>query len=256
MTSTRRMVQVAGAAFASAMIGQGLQFLLPVQMVVDGRAAIGAIAGIVALLLALVLGLLIWTSYGVFAAQQSEIQSLGLTMLQLDYLLESYGPETRIGRLGLRESARRSRERYFGNHGPVSHLSFSQARNSLHRISAFYEALRPESDEKKQILARAKPMAEASIQAQVLIERQLVNPVPTFLVTMVQIWSCLLFLAYGLMANVSLIAAIADGLGACAIAGAMVLIDEFSEPYAGFVRIKPDHFDRVIAELATNTPSG
>ena len=41
-----------------------------------------SIVGLVALLLALVLGLLIWTTYGVFIAQNTESQSLGPLILE------------------------------------------------------------------------------------------------------------------------------------------------------------------------------
>ena len=44
------------------------------------------------LLLALVLGLLVWTSYGVYSQQQSEAHTLGSQVLQLDLALERYGP--------------------------------------------------------------------------------------------------------------------------------------------------------------------
>ena len=39
--------------------------------------ACGSIIGLVTLLLALVLGLLVWTSYGVYTNQNAELQSLG-----------------------------------------------------------------------------------------------------------------------------------------------------------------------------------
>ena len=47
----------------------------------------------ITLLLALVLGLVIWTSFGVFSTQQSEAHGLGSAILQLDFVLERYGPE-------------------------------------------------------------------------------------------------------------------------------------------------------------------
>ena len=74
----------------------------PTQIDHRRTRAVGSVIGVVALLLALVLGLLIWTSYGVFATQQTESQTLGLSTLQLDYLLEQYGPEAIPGRLGVR----------------------------------------------------------------------------------------------------------------------------------------------------------
>ena len=49
-----------------------LQWLLPVQVVADAKGMVGSIIGLVTLLLALVLGLLVWTSYGVYTDQNAE----------------------------------------------------------------------------------------------------------------------------------------------------------------------------------------
>jgi hypothetical protein len=100
MPSLRRSLLVAVSAFLSALVGFALQSIIPTQMIADGRPALAGVAGLLTLLLALVLGLLVWTAFGVYTTQQTESQTMGLTALQLDYLLESYGPETCRGGLG------------------------------------------------------------------------------------------------------------------------------------------------------------
>jgi len=83
----------------------------------DAKGAITTIQGLVTLLLALVLGLLIWTSHGVYATQQSEAQTLGSQILQLDLTLEHYGPEAERGRELLRKELVAARERFWGRDG-------------------------------------------------------------------------------------------------------------------------------------------
>jgi hypothetical protein len=255
MGALRRALFVAATAFACAMVGLALQLVIPAHFVTDGRGAVGSVIGVIALLLALVLGLLIWTSYGVFATQQAESQSLSLTTLQLDYLLEQYGPEATPGRLGLRESVRRSRERYFAGKAPDPDVSFSLARERMHGIDAFFHSLKPEDDERKQILAAAKPMATSIVQTQLLMSRQLVNPVPELLLIMVQVWSSLLFLGFGVMGSASIVSVFADAAGAFAISSAIFLIIEFTEPYSGLFRISSAGIDKVIGELHANAPA-
>jgi len=253
-TSFRRASHVAVSAFVCALVGLGVQTLLPAHVIADGRGVIGMVIGVVALLLALVLGLLIWTSYGVFANQQAESQTLSITTLQLDYLLEQYGPESGPGRMGIREAVRRSRDRYFSGRSPDTELSFALAREKLHSIDSFFSALHPEDEERKQLLSAAKPLATSIVATQLLMSRQLVNPVPKLLIVMVQIWTSLLFLGYGFMGNVTVVAAVANACGSFAIASAIFLIIEFSEPYSGIFRISPEAIDKVIAELETNAP--
>jgi hypothetical protein len=254
MSSVARAAFVAISAFACAMAGLLLQLAIPAHVVADGRGAVGSVIGVVALLIALVLGLLIWTSYGVFAAQQAESQTLGVTTLQLDYLLEQYGPEATPGRLGLRDSARGARERYFGGKAPPAGISFDRARRNLLGIDSFFASLHPTDEDRKQLLAAAKPMATSIVQTQVLMARQLDNPVPSLLLVMVQIWTALLFLGFGVMGNPSVFSIVADAAGAFAISSAIFLIIEFSEPYGGLFRISPEGIDKVLAELDANAP--
>ena len=68
---------VAVAVFAGGAIGLILQRLLPESFTTGGpRDMIGAVVGLLTLLSALVLGLLIWTAYGVYSGQNVAIQTL------------------------------------------------------------------------------------------------------------------------------------------------------------------------------------
>jgi hypothetical protein len=75
---------------------------------------IGAVAGLLTLLSALVLGLLIWTAYGMYAGQSTAIQTLAAKVLQFDLALKitgrrrvphalDYGPEASAARAQLRQ---------------------------------------------------------------------------------------------------------------------------------------------------------
>src|SRR5271168_4533723 len=80
-----RTLIVALLTFVSGLLGFLLQWLLPVQEVAGAKGIICSIIVFVTLLLALVLGLLIWTTYGAFIAQNAESQSLGPLILKLDF---------------------------------------------------------------------------------------------------------------------------------------------------------------------------
>ena len=78
-----KTVIVGGLTLVSGLLGFLIQWLLQAQALSDGRAMVGSIIGLVTVLLALVLGLLVWTSYGVYTKQVDESQSLGPVVLQL-----------------------------------------------------------------------------------------------------------------------------------------------------------------------------
>ena len=77
------------AVFAGGVAGSHLApRVLPEEHVTGpARDMIGAVVGLLTLLSALVLGLLIWTAYGVYAGQNVAIQTLAAKLLQLDLAL-------------------------------------------------------------------------------------------------------------------------------------------------------------------------
>src|SRR6202451_4880197 len=117
MTFVWRATRVMCISFAGSLLGVLLQHWLPSHNVADAKSAITTIQGLVGLLLALVLGLLVWTSYGVYSQQQSEAHTLGSQVLQLDLALERYGPAADRGRELLKQELQASRERFWGRDG-------------------------------------------------------------------------------------------------------------------------------------------
>jgi hypothetical protein len=71
-----------------------LQKLLPEPHTSDrSRDMIGAIVGLLSLLLALVLGTLIGSAFAFLSTQKSEMEILAARTVQLDMALAEYGPE-------------------------------------------------------------------------------------------------------------------------------------------------------------------
>jgi MFS family permease len=86
-------------AFLFGVAGLYLGKLLPESHSVDrSRDMIGAIVGLVSLLLALVLGTLIGSAYSFYATQKSELETLAAREIQLDLALSEFGPETKEAR--------------------------------------------------------------------------------------------------------------------------------------------------------------
>jgi hypothetical protein len=133
MHSLKRSIAVALTTFGASVVGMLLQWLVPTQVLTDAKGTVGGMVGLVTLLLALVLGLLVFTAFSVYTTQQAEAQSLGPVVIELDLALDRYGPEAAIGRAGLRAALERSRARFFGDakRGPQAAIStaFDPRRN-------------------------------------------------------------------------------------------------------------------------------
>jgi hypothetical protein len=229
-----------------------LQWILPAQVLTDSKGTVGAMVGLITLLLALVLGLLVFTAFSVFTTQQAEAQSLGPVVIELDLILEQYGPEAIRGRLGLREALGRSRKRFFGDakRGPIAH-TFEETRATLHWMNTYFDSLQPSTERQRKLVSSAQDLAKDFAQTQMLMTRQLSNPFPPFVLVVVVFWAAALFFGNGLVATPNLLSVGAHLVGAVAIATAIFLILELSQPYSGMVRLSPAGVDRLLQVLGS-----
>jgi hypothetical protein len=221
---------------------------LPVQDVANARGMIGSIIGLITLLLALVLGLLVWTSYGVYTNQNTESQSLGPLILKVDFALEQYGPEADRGRDLLRAAVVRARDRFWGGRA-VGITPHAQLRADLHDIMGFFATLEPSTDQQKQIITTTMPNFMQVVETTLLMTRRLANPVPKLLLFVVIGWAALLFMSFGLLGAFNGLSVAVEALGSIAVASAIYLVLEFSQPYSGLFRISPVGVDNLIAVL-------
>ena len=105
MTTVLISVAVGVLTFGLGMLGLYFQRLLPERHMSTGsKEMIGAILGLVSLLLALVLGTLVGSAYGFFATQKANIETLCARSLELDLAFRQYGAETQPLREALRAS--------------------------------------------------------------------------------------------------------------------------------------------------------
>jgi hypothetical protein len=249
-SSLTRSIAVAATTFGASVAGMALQWILPAQVLTESKGPVGAMIGLLTLLLALVLGLLVWTAFSVFTTQQAEALSLGPVVIELDVLLEEYGPEATRGRVGLREALGRSRKRFFGdvNRAPLAH-TFEETRATMHWMNTYFDSLQPSTDRQRRLLSLAQDLAKNFAQTQMLMTRQLSNPFPRFVLVVVVFWAAALFFGNGLVAPPNPVSVGAHLIGAIAISSAVFLILELSQPYSGVVRLSSAGLDRLLQVL-------
>lgn len=255
MIFVKRALVVFCIIFGGCLLGMLLQSFLPTQHMSDAKSAIAAIQGLVTLLLALVLGLLVWTSYGVYSQQQSEAQTLGSQILQLDLALERYGPDADRGRELLRQELIATRKRFWGDKSEApSRLTYGESRAELRDFDAFFAKLKPSTDEQRRQLDAARQLSASIVQTHYLMSRQLRNPFPRALLVSVVCWAALVFTCVGALSTLNALSVVYEALGAASVASAVYLILEFSQPYLGLFRIPREGVDLVIESLSSSLP--
>ena len=242
-----RAALVGFAAFAAALIGFGLQELLPAAYLATSKGMIGSIVGLIASLLSIVLGLLVWTSHGQFISQQTQLQTIAVAALQLDDELRAYGLETGSARALLHKHIARTRARFSNGQARYDGRSedYDNLRVDHDAMFAALDELRPTNGEQMRHLEKAYDTFRMFCATQAAMIRSLADRVPVFLLIVVLGWSCILFFGYGLLSGINVLAAVVAALGAAAVASAILMILELSDPYSGVFRMRDGVFEAI-----------
>src|SRR3984885_964822 len=248
MSSDRFAIAVAVAMFGAGLLGLFLQRVLPEHHTTGGsRELIAAVVGLLTLLCALVTGLLIWTAYGVYSGQNTQIQSLAAKVMQLDFALSDYGPEANPARAQLRAALGKTIDQVWGANVSDSEFAannFAAAIQNLRARDKVLAALRPSTDEQKQALAAAMSASDATSQARMQMAFALTAPVSYPLLLTVVGWVGCLFCGFGLTARGTATSVLALAVGSIAVASAVLLILTFPIPILECFVLRPPHWSR------------
>ena len=253
MTAIWVSTAAALAAFVAGLFGLCLQRLLPEPHTSDrSRDMITAIVGLVSLLLALVLGTITGSAYAFYSNQKTELETIAARALQLDIALAEFGPDAKEARADLKAGTQRIHDMFWGER-PIFDSDPAQlasgAIESLKATDSAIAALDPRTPLQKQAAAAAVVDAGLIQNTRLLIALQSKSPVSWPLVTVVVLWSILLFCGFGLLSRINATTIAALGFGAFAVGSALFLIIELSQPYTGLFRVPPAALDESIEEM-------
>jgi hypothetical protein len=205
---------------------------------------------LVTLLLALVLGTLVGTTYTFFTTQKSELETLASRVLLVDQSLAQYGPEAKPARDKLKEAITQSYDLFWrGADADPKQLRVEVALSRWQRMSDFLNSLEPTTSVQKGALSTAKQNLGLMEQTRLLMSLQLSSPVAWSLVISVVAWSMFLFCGFGVLSGTNPTTIGVLALGSISVAGAMYLILDLSQPYSGFFRIPPNAIEQTIEAM-------
>lgn len=233
---------VAGIVFActfgASVLGTLVRRLLPEHHVTgDSKDSLKMGMGLIATLSALVLGLLVASAKSSFDGHKSGVQQLATDAIMLDRVLANYGPGSESAREKLRTTVEMLRTRLWADGSyQASGLDAPQLSAQSVELSAAIRDLPETTENRKAMKAQAVQIALDMSRTRWSLGQQgesATIPVP-FLVVLIS-WLTVLFGSFGLFAprNATLVV----GLFVCAlsVAGALFLIVEMDQPFAGFI---------------------
>ena len=224
--------------FGLGLSGMYLQRLLPEQHLSTGsRELIGAVQGLVSLLLALVLGALVTSAYGFFATEKSNIEKLGAQSIQFDMALAQYGPGTQPIREGLKVAIGGAYHSIWGGEINPSQRHVRDLLPAFQRMNEAISALKAQTPSQVQLISTIETDARSIEQTRLLMSLQLASPVSWPLLVVVVSWAMLLFFGFGVLSRLNSTSISALALGAFAVGSAVFLVLELNQPFNGLFRV-------------------
>ena len=251
MASVYVSVAVCVLTFGVGLLGLYLKRLVPEHHMSSGsRDMIGAVIGLLSLLLALVLGTLVGSAYGFFASQKAEIESVCARTLELDLAFRQYGPETQPLREALRGSMQETLDAIRGNRAAYErHFELSGYMSKFERWNQTLSSLEPSSPTQRALISSMDASSASFQQTRLLMSLQLASPMSWPLIVIVVSWAMLLFSGFGVISGLNRTTLGALTFGSFAVASAIFLILELNQPFSGLFRVPSASIEQTIAAL-------
>jgi len=244
-------VAVGLLTFGVGLLGLFLQRLLPERhMSAGSRDMIGAVMGLLSLLLALVLGTLVGSAYGFFAGQKADVESLCARSLELDLAFRQYGPETAPLRKALRSSMQEALDAIEGDAEAYRrHFELAGYMSKFEKWNDTLSSLAPRTPIQTQLISSMSASSQSFQQTRLLMSLQLASSISWPLIGVVVSWAMLLFFGFGVLSRLNATSVGALAFGSFAVASAIFLILELNQPFSGVFRIPAASLEETMRAL-------
>ena len=249
MSSIATAILVFACVFGSALLGMFIRTLLPEHHLnSETKDSVKLAMGLVATMVALILGLLIASAKSSYDAERNGVTQMAAKVVMLDRMLANYGPETKE----TRDLLRRSVERVVARMWPGRKSEPAQLDPSASRAEAVYvsiQQLSPKTELQSTFKSQAMGTAIELGQMRWLEFEQAGGSVSVPILVIMTCWLAILFLSFGLFSppNGTVIAALL--LVALSVSAAIFLIMELDRPFNGIIQISSEPFDNALVHL-------
>jgi len=224
----------------SAFAGWRARQRLPTHHLNDETKSLVSVSmAVVGTISALVLGLLISNANTSFIARNGEVTTLSADILRLDQMLRLYGPEANPARGKLLQFAERKTNDLFPKSLKEVDVNNESTYEVLKQVEYLMLELQPHDPRHQWFVQQALLHAAKIGNTHWLLGQVAGQGTPKAFVALVVFWLSLLFVSFGLFAPRNLVSALTLILCAIAVAGAVEMVLELEEPFAGVLHISP-----------------
>lgn len=221
------------------LLGLYLRYVLPEHHTrEDSKDIVKTAAGMMATLVALIVGLLVSSAKDSFDSTSASITQTGAKIITLDHYLSRYGSEANGVRVHLRRAIASAVERFWPDDS-TKHVDL-KALDSSTRMDVVYDeirALAPQNDSQQYLKSQALQLSADVMQSRWLVVEQSQTSLPTIFLVVLTFWLTVLFAQFGLLAPRNFTAISALFVCAISMSGAIYLILELNHPLEGAITV-------------------
>jgi hypothetical protein len=194
-------------------------------------------AGLLATLVALIIGLLVSSAKITFDSTNASITQQGAKIITLDRTLTRYGPEAKHIRIHLRESLAAIMDILWPKDGKTADMEKMEAENGMEEVHDKIRELVPQNDSQQYLKTQALLHSSEIVNLRWMIIEQSQSSLPAMLLKVLGIWLAAFFFSLGLLSPRNLISLSILVFCAVSMAGSLFLILELNRPLDGVNQI-------------------
>lgn len=220
-------------------LGSYLRMILPdYHTQTDSKDILMTSAGMMATLVALIVGLLVTSAKDTYDVTNSSITQGSAKVITLDYYLSHYGPEAKKVRELLHQAVATGINRIWPDESRKgADLAKMEKATGMADVYTGIRELSPKNDSQKYLQSQALQISADMMQSRWMLIEQSQTNLPRIFLVVLTFWLTVLFVQFGLLAPRNRTALSALFICAISMSGAIFLILELNHPLEGTIKI-------------------
>ncbi len=230
-------------------LGSYLRLILPDDHTqADSKDILMTSAGMMATLIALIIGLLVTSAKGNYDETTSSITQSGAKVITLDYYLSNYGSEAKEARELVRQATAAGIERIWPDESRQgADLAKMEAATGMTDVYTSIRELSPQNDSQKYLQTQALQIGADMMQSRWMLIEQSQTNLPGIFLVVLTFWLTVLFIQFGLLAPLNRTALSALFICAISMSCAIYLILELNNPLEGTIKVSSAPLHKALA---------
>ena len=214
----------------------------------DSKDVMKTATGMMATLVALIIGLLVSSAKSTFDATNASITQGGAKAITLDRMLARYGPEAKPARDVLRRTLAAGVERIWPTgSGQRADVAGMEAATGMEDVFDKVRELPAQGEAQQYLKSQALSLSADLMQSRWMLIEQSQNDLPVVFLAALTFWLAVLFVGFGLLSPRNPTALSALFVLAVSMAAAVFLILELNHPLEGGIKVSSAPLQKALA---------